>query len=212
MAVGKNKVYLSDVAFRQLEDWVREGDDLEQKIAKEKAQVEVESRSGLTMPDPYSPFAVASTVAAYTAAHLPHDPSSLSLASQTALPLLSRQGPAGGPTPFDETKSAYFEDGAQSVMGSEAYAPSGQLFSEKHARGSGVPVEELLSPETVEVHRTTPARRWWVRLTWLLTWWIPDFVLRFVGRIKRPDVRMAWREKLVIKSVADRANELTATA
>jgi len=32
-------------------------------------------------------------------------------------------------------------------------------------------------------------------------------VLRFVGRIKRPDIRMAWREKVLIKSVhADRGD------
>jgi chitin synthase len=27
---------------------------------------------------------------------------------------------------------------------------------------------------------------------------IPSFVLRYVGRIKRPDIRLAWREKVTI--------------
>ena len=49
-----------------------------------------------------------------------------------------------------------------------------------------------------EVIATTRARRWWLRLVWLLTWWIPSFLLRTVGRMKRPDVRIAWREKVAI--------------
>ena len=46
-----------------------------------------------------------------------------------------------------------------------------------------------------EVVETTRARRWWIRITWLLTWWIPSFLLEKVGRMKRPDVRMAWQER-----------------
>ncbi|KAF2713344.1 glycosyltransferase family 2 protein [Pleomassaria siparia CBS 279.74] len=41
-------------------------------------------------------------------------------------------------------------------------------------------------------------RRLWVALVWALTFWIPSPVLSFVGRMKRPDVRMAWREKVVL--------------
>ena len=44
----------------------------------------------------------------------------------------------------------------------------------------------------------TASRRAWVALVWALTFWIPSFVLRYVGRMKRPDVRMAWREKVVL--------------
>ncbi|WWD22641.1 hypothetical protein CI109_107134 [Kwoniella shandongensis] len=49
-----------------------------------------------------------------------------------------------------------------------------------------------------EVIATTRPRRWWIRITWLLTWWVPSFLLTKVGRMKRADVRMAWREKLAI--------------
>ncbi|PVI08723.1 glycosyltransferase family 2 protein [Periconia macrospinosa] len=41
-------------------------------------------------------------------------------------------------------------------------------------------------------------RRMWVALVWALTFWIPSPLLKYVGRMKRPDVRMAWREKLVL--------------
>jgi chitin synthase len=41
-------------------------------------------------------------------------------------------------------------------------------------------------------------RRVWVIFVWAVTWWIPSPLLKWVGRMKRPDVRMAWREKLVL--------------
>jgi chitin synthase len=41
-------------------------------------------------------------------------------------------------------------------------------------------------------------RRVWVAVVWALTFWIPSPLLKYVGRMKRPDVRMAWREKLVL--------------
>jgi len=44
----------------------------------------------------------------------------------------------------------------------------------------------------------TFGRRAWVAFVWMMTFWIPSFLLRYVGRMKRPDVRMAWREKLVL--------------
>lgn len=41
-------------------------------------------------------------------------------------------------------------------------------------------------------------RKIWVITVWTLTFWIPSPLLSFVGRMKRADVRMAWREKLVL--------------
>ncbi|KAI8323723.1 hypothetical protein GQ54DRAFT_309824, partial [Martensiomyces pterosporus] len=49
--------------------------------------------------------------------------------------------------------------------------------------------------EDVEITRT---RRFWVFITWMLTFWIPSPLLNWCGRMKRSDVRMAWREKVAI--------------
>lgn len=51
---------------------------------------------------------------------------------------------------------------------------------------------------STEVEETTRARRWWIGLTWFLTWWIPSFLLRKLGGMDRADIRQAWREKLAI--------------
>jgi hypothetical protein len=55
--------------------------------------------------------------------------------------------------------------------------------------------------EVVEEVVNSAGRRRWVALTWLFTWWIPSFFLSRCGGMKRSDVRMAWREKLLIKYV-----------
>lgn len=53
-------------------------------------------------------------------------------------------------------------------------------------------------PKIITELPITKTRKWWVGLTWALTFFIPDFLLRHVGRMKRPDVRMAWREKFAL--------------
>ncbi|KAK7207017.1 chitin synthase ChsE [Myxozyma melibiosi] len=52
--------------------------------------------------------------------------------------------------------------------------------------------------EEIETIKTTRARRRWMGLVMFLTWWLPDGVIRVVGRMSRKDIRVAWREKLAI--------------
>jgi chitin synthase len=60
---------------------------------------------------------------------------------------------------------------------------------------------ELGTPKAIETNEVTFSRRLWVGFVWALTFWIPSFLLRYVGRMKRPDVRMAWREKVVLVGI-----------
>lgn len=57
---------------------------------------------------------------------------------------------------------------------------------------------EIGNPKSIQSVPISKSRRIWVAFVWALTFWIPSFVLRYVGRMKRPDVRMAWREKVVL--------------
>ncbi|KAF1811636.1 hypothetical protein P152DRAFT_398530 [Eremomyces bilateralis CBS 781.70] len=52
--------------------------------------------------------------------------------------------------------------------------------------------------ETVDEAVVTGSRKRWLVVVYALTWWVPDFLVRFVGRMGRKDVRVAWREKLAI--------------
>ena len=54
------------------------------------------------------------------------------------------------------------------------------------------------APNAVEEVPTSRSRRFWLWMVRLSTWWIPDFLLTSIGRMKRPDVRLAWREKVTI--------------
>ncbi|KAG8730742.1 hypothetical protein FRC11_005900, partial [Ceratobasidium sp. 423] len=58
--------------------------------------------------------------------------------------------------------------------------------------------EKPAKKEHREVVVETKVRKFWKAFTWLCTWWIPSFLLTHVGRMKRPDVRQAWREKVTI--------------
>ncbi|KAJ3109019.1 hypothetical protein HK100_003361 [Physocladia obscura] len=48
------------------------------------------------------------------------------------------------------------------------------------------------------VERMSRSRRQWVYFTWAVTWWIPSYLLRTVGKMSQPSVQMAWREKVAI--------------
>lgn len=53
-------------------------------------------------------------------------------------------------------------------------------------------------PKVIEELPITKSRKIWVATVWAVTFWIPSFALRYIGRMKRPDVRMAWREKVTL--------------
>ena len=54
------------------------------------------------------------------------------------------------------------------------------------------------APNTIEEVPSSRSRRFWLYLVWATTWWIPSFCLSSIGRMKRPDIRLAWREKVTI--------------
>jgi chitin synthase len=59
---------------------------------------------------------------------------------------------------------------------------------------------DLENPDgkVVERRPVNIVRRLWLGFVWALTFWIPSPLLRYVGRMRRPDVRLAWREKVAL--------------
>ncbi|KAJ2620318.1 hypothetical protein GGI25_004943, partial [Coemansia spiralis] len=72
--------------------------------------------------------------------------------------------------------------------------------SERTAYNTGAigPGKEKPVHETIEDVEITRTRRAWSFITWVLTWYLPSPFLNWCGRMKRSDVRMAWREKVAI--------------
>jgi len=81
-------------------------------------------------------------------------------------------------------------------------APPAPLIQSADLAGSN-------APEISEEHvPTTRTRRYWLFLVHFFTWFIPGFLLSWLGRMKRPDIRLAWREKVTICILIFLANAL----
>lgn len=80
-----------------------------------------------------------------------------------------------------------YNDGSErdgSQYGSEMESPS------ESPRLKGKPKKKRV-PST----NLSRSRQLWLVITWAITWWIPGPLLGWIGRMKRPDIRLAWREK-----------------
>lgn len=107
---------------------------------------------------------------------------------------------APSPGYLDEKHGAYFaskELDTQSDAGVSAFN-GGDMFRNMETR---VEMADKGNDKTlVEVDDVivSAGRKRWLFLVYMLTFYVPDFLIRSVGRISRKDVRMAWREKLAI--------------
>lgn len=99
----------------------------------------------------------------------------------------------------------YLSNPSRALVDEErSLAPSGYTSNRGMFDARNMPEKDGFGAEkgeTAEVIRMSSERRRWVFLTWLFTWWVPGPFLKWFGGMKRPDVRMAWREKLLIKFV-----------
>ncbi|KAF8905955.1 glycosyltransferase family 2 protein [Gymnopilus junonius] len=218
LVLGTHRVFLSQTAFHKFEDQLRSRDTEEQKrnrLRDAEAEAGVDPRS---VHDPYAPY------------RSPNDylePSSPSGGtydayggSQQNLPLVPNASPFQRADLYDdeyeENKSVRSDDydarskftsqrdDSMSHFGSESYAPSRNMFQNTDKRGlmeKEALAGEIQEGETTEVLKESSARRRWVALCWLLTFWVPTPLLTHLGRMKRLDVRQAWREKLALNLI-----------
>lgn len=83
-------------------------------------------------------------------------------------------------------------------LGAKGDTYKGDVYYSEEGEFTGTMDPELAKNKHIQTKEVTFGRRVWVYIVWALTFWIPSPMLRFVGRMRRPDVRMAWREKLVL--------------
>jgi len=209
-SAGRVKVFLSHSAFRELEDELRAADSDEVEANQRKAFMDSDAAARGEV-DPFSPSGVLEDLGdmaagggvggGFVGAY--GDP--FREQSTAVLPLVGNRDDS-----MDDAKSELTDfsgigggrgylggmAGSASVVGSEAYAPSRNMFAggmnEKETAFTAPPLDE-----TTEVAAVSSSRRRWVAITWMCTFWIPTFVLKMCG-LERPDIRMAWREKLTI--------------
>lgn len=198
-------MFLSHTAFHRLEDRLRTAEG-ENQPRREDAEYLDEKE---TKVDPFSPYHH-ETSPINSPALIFDDPYDRE-ASHAALPLVDHAQPLrqDSPDPFDyprgfapsQNQSSQFGD-TVSNLGTETYAPSRNMFRNlDHKEEKDVLDTEPQDGEITEEYKESLARRRWVWLCAILTFWIPGFVLNKVGGMKRQDIRQAWREKLTINLI-----------
>lgn len=99
----------------------------------------------------------------------------------------------------DDTKG-YFgsrEMDARSDAGASAFN-SGDMFRNFETREQMLEKGNEKKMEEVEEIPVSGSRKRWLAIVWMLTFYVPNFLIRTVGRMKRKDVQIAWREKFAI--------------
>ena len=101
----------------------------------------------------------------------------------------------------DETKGGGYFGGRELDAKSEAGASafnSGDMFRNLETREQMA--EKGNEKKLVEVDDvvTSGSRKRWLFVVYLMTFFLPDFLIKWVGRMRRPDIRRAWREKFAI--------------
>ncbi len=115
--------------------------------------------------------------------------------------LQSQNNPSPGAFIYgDDTKNAGYFNGREADSRSEAASAfnSGDMFRNFETREQMAEKGNKKKEEEVDAVMMSGSRKRWLAVVWLLTFYIPDFLIKWLGRMKRQDVRTAWREKFAI--------------
>ncbi|KAI8375638.1 chitin synthase-domain-containing protein [Choanephora cucurbitarum] len=184
--VGSTKVFLSYSLWSQFEEELRVLEKIEQKSKK---------LSG-SYAGPLEDQIEKSDIPMRTGT--PLDPSALP--STTNISELDNQYPLTANSPqnhFMSTDSFLNSQYAESRFGESDNGFS--LNREEELRKNLVMNDDNATEENPK--SMTAGRKRWLCFVWALTFWIPDFCLIKCGRMKRKDVRVAWREKVALCSL-----------
>ncbi|KAF3908262.1 Myosin-X [Arthrobotrys entomopaga] len=98
-------------------------------------------------------------------------------------------------------KSGYLgakQDGdGRSDAGASAFN-QGDMFRHFDTREQMAEKGAAAREEEIDEIVVSSSRKRWLFIVWALTFYVPDFMLSWLGRMKRKDIRVAWREKLAI--------------
>jgi chitin synthase len=109
-------------------------------------------------------------------------------------------GTTPSPGYVDEGKNGYFgsrDIDSRSEMGASAFG-KGDMFRDLDTREQMAEKGNEKRMVEVEEVKLSGSRKRWLAVVYFMTWLIPDFMIKWIGRMPRKDIRMAWREKLAI--------------
>lgn len=103
------------------------------------------------------------------------------------------------PMPYhDDRRGDYFRDNDVKSDAGASALQGGDLFRNLETREEMAEKGNEKKLEEVDQMTQTGSRKRWLFIVWMLTFYVPDFLIKKLGRIQRKDVRVAWREKLAI--------------
>jgi len=108
--------------------------------------------------------------------------------------------PSPGAYIYGDKKSGYFgsqDIDARSDAGASALG-QGDMFRNLDTKEQLAEKGNEKTLVEVEEVKVSASRKRWLFVTYAMTWLIPDFLIRWLGRMPRKDVRLAWREKFAI--------------
>ncbi|TIA79056.1 hypothetical protein E3P89_03500 [Wallemia ichthyophaga] len=198
-ALGNECVWLSYAAWKILEDGIREGEhdyDYEEEEEDGRDSFGEAPKEMAVDPHSHSNTRASTNFVPMNAAVTPNTPQTPHDADGYAYPF-----PQSGYAPVDEHTPSYakqeFADAQTPGLQYEWGSDKGETMSEKSDK-SGADSFVAHRQHDVQKAPRSPSRRFWVKLVWAFTWFVPSLLLTHVGRMKRPDVRFAWREKLTL--------------
>ncbi|KAL2003441.1 hypothetical protein VTN02DRAFT_3844 [Thermoascus thermophilus] len=115
----------------------------------------------------------------------------------------SDHSPTGAYIYGDETKQGYFgsrELDGRSDAGASAFN-SGDMFQNLETREQMAEKSNERKMEEVDDVVVSGSRKRWLAIVYLLTFYIPDFMIKWFKGMKRKDIRVAWREKFAINLI-----------
>ncbi|KAI9275446.1 chitin synthase-domain-containing protein [Phascolomyces articulosus] len=225
--IGSSKIFLGDGVWRILEDQLRVLEKDEQRRNKDANKMatgaSVGAAAGAATGMDEDSLMYDDTPPMTRDGHDPEESllqRDMSRQSGSDFNMMSHTGPAGLPPPpvgrfqqddqrsFYSDDEYYYQDGSSrggpggyrdhddSVYGSESYGHENNMM----LRPTGPPVmeKENLDETEEDESQQSGTRKRWLFFVWAVTWWIPSKFLIWCGRMKRKDVRIAWREKVAL--------------
>lgn len=92
----------------------------------------------------------------------------------------------------------YYYDPDQKSLAATTNGDMFRFADSKSVKDAYIHTKEGAEEAQVDEVPISRARRIWMSIVWVLTWWVPDFFIRIIGKMPRKDIRIAWREKLAI--------------
>lgn len=119
------------------------------------------------------------------------------------LRLIDSQTPTPG-SYYHDAKGAEYFGSKELDLRSEAGVSAlngGDMFRGLETKEQMAEKTQDSKMEAVDEVQTSGSRKRWLFMVYMMTFFIPDFLIKWIGRMKRKDVRIAWREKLAINMI-----------